>query len=371
MRWRICGLTLALILSVSGSALSPAIAAVDPHALSLDVSAFPAGAVITRNQVDQTASAVNAEGILGGNPDKHGSLYQRLHFQGSVTERALLPRFNGAGRAVWLMATVFPSPATAVRAYADDSDFGNTCNASPSVPVSIPLQTCAYGDTTTHESGMYAVGTIGAIEFIVIGFVEIGSSAAQARAIRDTSIVVPHLIAHITSALKSGHTTSPTPHPTPTSTPVSAHSHPLPTPSSASRNQTLALTMNGHRWVLTLTRVVVAHTVHDDYNSYTARGKYILVFLTAQNLDKQPQDLNYDENFTVVDAQGRTFSLADNGGSTVVNQYNLDDTSTTVQPTFTIHTVFLFDVAKDAVGLSLHNAETDGSNARTLFNLGI
>ena len=117
-------------------------------------------------------------------------------------------------------------------------------------------------------------------------------------------------------------------------------------------------------------RAFVAY-IEDAYYSYNAQGKYVLVFLTAQNLDKQPQTLGYDQNFTLADAQGRTFSQANKGNSTAVKQYNLDDTGTTVQPSFTIHTVFLFDIATDAHGLTLHNADTDGTNPRTLFSLGI
>ncbi len=42
------------------------------------------------HQVNRTAAAVNAEGILGGYPDKHGMLYQHLHFSDSASGRALL-----------------------------------------------------------------------------------------------------------------------------------------------------------------------------------------------------------------------------------------------------------------------------------------
>ena len=67
-----------------------AAATIVPSALALDAGAFPTGAVITRHQVNRTAAAVNAESILGGYPDKHGMLYQHLHFSDSASGRALL-----------------------------------------------------------------------------------------------------------------------------------------------------------------------------------------------------------------------------------------------------------------------------------------
>ncbi len=162
MKRRVGLLLVTMLMSTLGVAVTPAAAAaIDRRALALDVGAFPSGAVITRNQVDRSAAAVNAEGILGGTPDKHGALYQRLHFVGSVSERALLPRFNGAIRTVWLMATVFPSSSAAFQADGADSDLGNACTTSSQVTVSTLVQTYAYGDAHAHESGMYTIGTSG------------------------------------------------------------------------------------------------------------------------------------------------------------------------------------------------------------------
>ena len=223
MRRTIAGLSAALLLLLTMPVLThPASAAValNPATLALAVNGFPSGAVITRNQVDHTIAAVNAEGILG-TTSKPGALYQRLHFAGSAVERVLLPRYNGAARAVWLMATVFPSPSTAAQAYGADSDFGNTCDTSPAVQISTPLQTCAYGDAKANESGMYAVGTSGPIEFVVIGFIEKGSLVARAQAVHDATTVTQHEAAHVTALLR------PSPLPTPV-TSISAHLSPTP-----------------------------------------------------------------------------------------------------------------------------------------------
>lgn len=387
MRMRHAIINGALIVILATSALiapvttrtARAATSIAPSALALDAGAFPAGAVITRNQVDHTAAAVNAEGILGGTPDKHGVLYQQLRFSGSITERALLPRYNGGVRTVWLMATVFPSATAAAQAYGSDAELGSTCTASPSVPVVTPLQTCAYGGAKATESGMYAIGTSGPVEFIVVGFIEKGSLAARDQAVRDASFVTQHEATHVATVLARGASTpiatgTPTarrnaPHPLPTTTPLPLHSaHQQP---PVTNSKTIILTMAGDPWKLTLTRVTTMQRVHDDYNSYTAQGKYVLVFLTIQNMGKKPATPYSDQNFTLTDGQGRTFSVDSNADTTAGTQNNLDNSNSTVQPTFTIHTVFLFDVAKDATGLTLHNAESDGSNARTLFPLGI
>lgn len=210
-----------LILPISTRTLA-ATPIIDPSTLALNIDAFPAGAVITHRQVDRTAGAVDAEGVLGMTA-KPGEFYHRLHFVGTVAERALLPRYNGAARAIWLMATVFPSSAAAIRAYEADSDFGNGCGASPAVAVSIPLQTCAYGDA--KESGMYVIGTSGSVEFVVVGFVERGSHPALDQAIRDASYVARREVAHVTTVLTPHNVTrlaTPSAQPTaaPTSTPT-------------------------------------------------------------------------------------------------------------------------------------------------------
>jgi hypothetical protein len=56
----------------------PAGAPVGPHVLALDVSAFPAGAVITHLRVDRTAAAVAKENVCGGsNSTTHGQCQRR------------------------------------------------------------------------------------------------------------------------------------------------------------------------------------------------------------------------------------------------------------------------------------------------------
>jgi hypothetical protein len=63
-----------------------------------------------------------------------------------------------------------------------------------------------------------------------------------------------------------------------------------------------------HRWWLTLTRAAVSPPLRGPYAR--AHGKYVVVFMTAQNVGKVPQDLGLDQDFAVVDAQGRRFGFA-------------------------------------------------------------
>jgi hypothetical protein len=85
----------------------------------------------------------------------------------------------------------------------------------------------------------------------------------------------------------------------------------------------------------------------------------------------EPVSLLFDEQFQLTDSAGRTFSGDSKATPASSSHYNLDDVSTTVQPTFVIHTVVGFDVARDAHGLDLQNTDILGNNAQTLFKLGI
>jgi hypothetical protein len=163
-------------------------AAVDPHILALQTSAFPAGAFITHEHIDRTAAAVDAEGFVGS-PSTQGQYYESLHFAGSIYQSARLPAFNAAGREVWLLATIFPSPIAASQALAADARFAQ-CDRSPTL-AAMPAHTvtCAYTNASATESGMYVVSAIGRVEFIVLGFVKLASDTARERAVRDAAFL--------------------------------------------------------------------------------------------------------------------------------------------------------------------------------------
>lgn len=171
-------------------------AAVDPHILALQPSAFPAGAFITHEHVDRTAAAVDAEGFVGS-PSTQGQYYESLHFAGSIFQSARLPAFNAAGREVWLLASIFPSAAVAGQALAADAHFAQ-CDRSPVLPaMPAHTMTCAYSNASASESGMYVVAAVGRVEFIVLGFVKLASDAARERAMRDAAFLALHEAARV------------------------------------------------------------------------------------------------------------------------------------------------------------------------------
>ena len=195
-------MTLVFALSVMPVGARLTMAALDLHVLGLAVHAFPAGAFITRDHVDTTAAAVNAEGFVG-TPTTQGNFYRRLHFSGALFESARLPRFHGAAREVWLLATLFPSAAVASKALDADATF-DRCDISPHVPIRARTATCAYINPRGPEAGLYVLSTVGPVEFIVLAFVHSASRAARDRAVRDASFVAPHEAFHLHHLLALG-----------------------------------------------------------------------------------------------------------------------------------------------------------------------
>jgi hypothetical protein len=127
-----------------------------------------------------------------------------------------------------------------------------------------------------------------------------------------------------------------------------------------------------HRWRLTLQRVAVVPQLVGTSQTFHAQGKYVVVFLSAQNMGKVPQEILMDQNFALRDAQGRQFGLADTEPNLAAReQYKLDWTVEDVQPTFSARVAFVFDVAHDAHGLTLLNVPSFGGTTQKLFTLGI
>src|ERR687886_2660368 len=83
-------MTVVLALSVMPVGARLTMAALDLRVLGLAVDAFPAGAFITRNHVDTTAAAVNAEGFVG-TPTTQGNFYRRLHLSPALFPSAPPP----------------------------------------------------------------------------------------------------------------------------------------------------------------------------------------------------------------------------------------------------------------------------------------
>jgi hypothetical protein len=200
MRSSAIGLLVALVLALPVAGRHPVAAAIDPHVLGLRQGSLPAGAFITHEHLDLTAAAVDAEGIVGS-PTTQGNYYRQLHFGGSLFESARLPNFHGAGRQVWLLATIFPSASAAAQALAADATF-DQCDVSPIIPSSARTVTCSYVNPRGPESGMYALAVVGNAEFIVLGFVRHASLAARTRAEKDATYVALQEIAHVRHVLR-------------------------------------------------------------------------------------------------------------------------------------------------------------------------
>ena len=202
MRSSAIGLLVALVLLFPATGPRPAAAAADPHILSLSTHSFPAGAFITHEHVDLTATAVNAEGFVG-TPTRQGDYYAGLHFGGSLFQSVRLPGFNGAARQVWLLATVFPSAEAATQALSADATF-DQCDVSPAIPSATHTVTCSYINARGPEAGMYALATVSNVEFIVLGFVHRASLSARLRAEKDVTFVTLQEIAHVRHLLALG-----------------------------------------------------------------------------------------------------------------------------------------------------------------------
>lgn len=150
MQRAVIGFVLALALFVPSATMHLANATLDPHALALDITAFPAGAVLLHQHVDTTAAEVNAEGITGS-PDTQGNIYTQLHFEASLIEKVRLPSFNTVGRAVWLIATIFPSVTDAQEAFLQDTRFDQCDVRCPESTLSVRGKPRRWAPTRTNS----------------------------------------------------------------------------------------------------------------------------------------------------------------------------------------------------------------------------
>lgn len=138
------------------------------------------------------------------------------------------------------------------------------------------------------------------------------------------------------------------------------------------KKSVVTIKLNGHLWRLTYSGASIHSSIHSTWGTSRARGKFVFVFLTAQNMDKRPQFLAYDQNFALVDSQGRTFSWdADPNTAVIAEQtFKRDDAASEVEPTLSAQVVFTFDVAVDAHGFVLVNTDEFSGSTTKLYALG-
>lgn len=113
-------------------------------------------------------------------------------------------------------------------------------------------------------------------------------------------------------------------------------------------------TVRWQDWTITLTGAEFADAVAlDTYSEEHARGKYLIVRLTATNESREPDTFPiYDVR--AIDGQGRRFDLDYDATSALLSEEtgfypSLDN----LQPGITYPYVLVFDVAPDASGFAL------------------
>ncbi len=144
------------------------------------------------------------------------------------------------------------------------------------------------------------------------------------------------------------------------------------TPASKFINRTIKTTLGTDPWQITVTKVAVAATVNDVSGAAKpAKGKYVFLYVTARNLGKKSQTLGMDAvSLTLLDSQGRSFDMNVTASDGAASQANVSLLFESAQPTFTLHTVLAFDVAKDTHGVKLQYADFGGT-PQTLLSLGL
>ncbi|NPV07575.1 MAG: hypothetical protein HPY83_06370 [Anaerolineae bacterium] len=87
---------------------------------------------------------------------------------------------------------------------------------------------------------------------------------------------------------------------------------------------------------------------------YHAGGVYVLVFMEVTNRGTESDDVGGLTSFRIADSQGRLFDMADVMVQLAAEYtYNLEGTYDRIQPGFTSHMVFVFDIHPSSASLSL------------------
>lgn len=121
------------------------------------------------------------------------------------------------------------------------------------------------------------------------------------------------------------------------------------------------------KWARTMSLIVN----RSDNTIIHPQGKYIILAMDVKNLGNDPARLDSDQDFRLRDSQGHNFSTAsdDSAEYELTNWLHWIADTETVQPTFTIRTAFVFDVAKNSHGFTLYNSSY--SRTQRLFAVGL
>lgn len=200
---------------VTATAAVTAVAA-DARLLALDAAAFPAGASITYMHAYRTAHGVDGAYSRILSSAHQGDLYARLGFAGTLGQLASAGQGEGV-RHVQLLATLFPTAATARQAYASDarqniayaksfhgSDESSRCFAAVKAPLGGQMQSCA--SAVLDGASFDIVGVVDKAEFIV--GVDTGApqdiAASERQAQADATLVAGHEAGRIAGLAAAG-----------------------------------------------------------------------------------------------------------------------------------------------------------------------
>ena len=140
------------------------------------------------------------------------------------------------------------------------------------------------------------------------------------------------------------------------SPPITPIQNPLPT-------SIINLGTPGHtpNWEYTLTNVIISPTLIGDYGNVSAKGKFLVVFVTIKNLGLESDYVSgYD--FVIQDSTTRQFDMAELEVQWAAeDQYGLTGVYKDIQASFSENQVYVFDISSSSSGLYFVPTETGNS----------
>lgn len=349
----ICAILIAMILVGGGTVEMnrPSIALlVQPPAnyrlLALGQAAFAHDEVVHLPHVVLSSKALGVFGIV------NDVEFLKDGWKGGILQVLTLPRVNGVAATLYIEVDVFSTETGALRSYAWLDDISGWRQGAPSaMPTPInakPFRGISFIDTNkSHTPGAYTYNWMRNANILVtiLGYTSSalqGSLAqVQARMPRAEMALFAHM-AHLRSLGLFE----------PTGLPLSA-----------------VVKGGSSLWFVKLRHCIVTHTLHTQFSTDSARGKYIVLILDTKDIGNTPGTFGSDNYFEIEDNRGRTFDYDFSASSDAADEY-IGATSD-LQPSFSGHEALVFDVAKDAKGLVVlvHPGLTFNYTDRLLFSV--
>jgi hypothetical protein len=130
------------------------------------------------------------------------------------------------------------------------------------------------------------------------------------------------------------------------SSPITPTPNPLPT-----SIVNIGIPGNFDSWKYTVTNVLTTNTLNGDYGVITAKGEFLVIFASVQNLGLGARYISrYD--FVIQDSLTRQFDMASLEAQWAAeDQYDRTGVYEDIQPSFTLDQVYVFDILPSANGL--------------------